>query len=160
MKNKSYTVIKTNYQGEITLELLEKINGYKVKPKNSFDYKNIKVNSMVIIKPSFIEKILKKKIKRKLEFYLNYIINLVDEEDDGDYRKSLDELERFKETVEYKYRKFLDDKFINLLYKKIALIEHEIKVKIQTSIKKETKKKVPVAIDEPLEVVEEIRRRR
>lgn len=160
MKNKSYTVIKTNYQGEITLELLEKINGYKVKPKNSFEYKNIKVNSMVIIKPSFIEKILKKKIKRKLEFYLNYIINLVDEEDDGDYRKSLDELERFKETVEYKYRKFLDDKFINLLYKKIALIEHEIKVKIQTSIKKETKKKVPVAIDEPLEVVEEIRRRR
>lgn len=160
MKNKSYTVIKTNYQGEITLELLEKINGYKVKPKNSFDYKNIKVNSMVIIKPSFIEKILKKKIKRKLEFYLNYIINLVDEEDDGDYRESLDELERFKETVEYKYRKFLDDKFINLLYKKIALIEHEIKVKIQTSIKKETKKKVPVAIDEPVEVVEERKRRR
>ena len=49
------------------LELLEKINGYKIKPKNSFDYKNIKVNSMIIIKPSFIEKILKKKIKRKLK---------------------------------------------------------------------------------------------
>lgn len=161
MKNKSYTMIKANYKGEITLEILEKINGYKVKPKNSFDYKNIKVNSMIIIKPSFIEKILKKKIKRKLEFYLNYIINLVDDEDDGDYRQALDELERFKETVEYRYRKFLDDKFINLLYKKIALIEHEIKVKLQNNIKKETKRVIPVVMSEPEEeLVEERRRRR
>ena len=43
MKNKNYTVIKMNQKGEITLETLEKIKGYQVKPKNQVDYKNIKV---------------------------------------------------------------------------------------------------------------------
>ena len=38
MKNKGYTVIKLNQEGEITLETLEKINGYQVKPKNKCNY--------------------------------------------------------------------------------------------------------------------------
>ena len=156
---KNYTIIKANNKGEITLETIEKINGYKVKPKNNCNYKGMKVNSMVIIKPSFIEKVLKRKIKTKLEFYLNYIINLIDEDDDDDTRKALDELERFKETVEYKYRKYLDDKYVNLLHKKISLIEHEIKLKKQNMIRKETPKKVPV-MDYEEEIVEERHRRR
>lgn len=157
---KSYTIIKANNKGEITLETIEKINGYKVKPKNKCNYKGMKVNSMVIIKPSFIEKVLKRKIKMKLEFYLNYIINLIDDDDDDDdIRKALDELERFKETVEYKYRKYLDDKYVNLLHKKISLIEHEIKLKKQNMIRKETPKKVPV-MDYEEEIVEERHRRR
>lgn len=159
MKNKGYTVIKMNQQGEITLETLEKINGYQVKPKNQCNYKNIKVNSMVIIKPSFIEKVLKKKIKRKLEYYLNYIMNLADDDsDDDNCRLALDELERYKETVEYKYRKFLDDKFINLLQKKITLIEHEIKMKLQTVVKQD--KRRTTALEKEEELVEERHRRR
>lgn len=158
MKNKGYTIIKINQQGEITLETLEKINGFQVKPKNKCNYKNIKVNSMVIIKPSFIEKVLKKKIKRKLEYYLNYIINLADDSDEDNTRIALGELEKFKETVEYKYRKFLDDKFINLLHKKIALIEHEIKIKLQNRVKQEKRRTIIVEDEE--ELVEERRRRR
>lgn len=158
MKNKCYTIIKRNQQGEITLETLEKINGYQVKPKNKCNYKNIKVNSMVIIKPSFIEKVLKKKIKRKLEYYLNYIINLADDSDDDNCRLALDELERYKETVEYKYRKFLDDKFINLLQKKISLIEHEIKMKLQTFVKQDKRKTAVLENEE--EIIEERHRRR
>ena len=157
---KSYTIIKANNKGEITLETIEKINGYKVKPKNKCNYKGMKVNKMVVINPSFIEKVLKRKIKMKLEFYLNYIINLIDQDDDDDdIRKALDELERFKETVEYKYRKYLDDKYVNLLHKKISLIEHEIKLKKQNMIRKETPKKVPV-MDYEEEIVEERHRRR
>lgn len=153
MKNKNYTVIKMNQKGEITLETLEKIKGYPVKPRNQVDYKNIKVESMVIIKPIFIEKVLKKKIKRKLEYYLNYIMNLIDDSDDDNCRIALGEIERFKETIEYKYRQYLDDKYIHLLQKKISLIEHEIKMKL--SVKKE---KV-VSTYEEEEVQEKHRRR-
>lgn len=128
---KNYTIIKANNKGEITLETIEKINGYKVKPKNKCNYKGIKVNSMVIIKPSFIEKVLKRKIRRKLEFYLNYIINdATDDDDDDSYREALDNIERYKNIVEYKYRKYLDDKFVNLLLKKINLLEKQIKTKM------------------------------
>lgn len=153
MKNKKYTIMKMNQKGEITLETLEKIKGYPVKPKNQVDYKNIKVESMVIIKPIFIEKVLKKKIKRKLEYYLNYIMNLMDDNDDDNCRMALGEIERFKETIESKYRQYLDDKYIHLLQKKISLMEHEIKMKL--SVKKE--KTIPLYQEE---VVEERHRRR
>lgn len=155
---KSYTIIKANNDGELTLETIEKINGYKFKPKNKCNYKGIRLNSMIIIKPSFIEKVLKRKIKTKLEFYLNYIINLIDEDDD-DTRIALDQLERFKETVEYKYRKYLDDKYINLLHKKISLIEHEIKLKKQNMIRKEVVKK-NIETNYEDEILEERHRRR
>ena len=88
---KNYTIIKANNKGEITLETIEKINGYKVKPKNKCNY--------------------------------------------------------------------LDDKYVNLLHKKISLIEHEIKLKKQNMIRKETPKKVPV-MDYEEEIVEERHRRR
>ena len=139
MKTKSYTVIKTNYEGELTLKNYKEIEGYKVNPKNSFPYKGIAVESMFLIKPSFIEKIVKKKIKRKLEFYLNYLIELNDSDDDTSARKALDELTRYKEAIDYKYRKFLDDKYLNLLNKKISLLEREMKMKIVTK----PSKKIP-----------------
>lgn len=133
---KTYIVAKSNYEGEITVIDYEKIDGFKITPKNKIDYPGIKVNSMIIIKPSFIEKVLKKKVKRKLDYYLDYIVTLVgnstdyDEDDDEGLREALNDLTRYKEIVEYKYRKYLDDKYINLLLKKIALLEREIKAKI------------------------------
>jgi len=155
MKTKSYTIIKTNYDGEITLKNYKKIEGYKVNPKNSFPYKGIAVESMFLIKPSFIEKIIKKKIKRKLEFYLNYLINLNDNDDGTSSRIALDELTRYKEAIEYKYRKFLDDKYFNLLNKKISLLEREIKMKmVKIDIKKN------FILEEKEEEKEETRHRR
>lgn len=154
MKTKSYTVVKTEYNGEVVLKNYKEIDGYKVSPKNSFPYKGIAVESMFLIKPSFIEKIIKKKIKRKLEFYLNYLISLNDTDAGNSSRIALDELTRYKEVVEYKYRKFLDDKYLNLLNKKISLLEHEIKSKIITKPSKDIK------YEEPIEEKEETRRRR
>lgn len=153
MKTKSYIVVKTNHNEEITLKNYKEIEGYKVNPKNSFPYKGIAVESMFLIKPSFIEKIVKKKIKRKLEFYLNYLIEL-NEDDDTSARIALDELTRYKEAVEYKYRKFLDDKYVNLLNKKISLLEREIKAKM---IAKPSKK---IRYEEPIEEKEVRHRRR
>lgn len=154
MKTKSYIVVKTEYNGEVVLKNYKEIDGYKVSPKNSFPYKGIAVESMFLIKPSFIEKIIKKKIKRKLEFYLKYIINLSDNDDGESARIALDELTRYKEAVEYKYRKFLDDKYLNLLNKKISLLEREIKMKVSIKTSKN------IRYEEPIEEKEETRRRR
>ena len=150
---KNYMVAKSNYNGEIVYVNYEKLEGFKVIPKNSIKYPGIKVHSLIIIKPTMIEKVLKKKIKRKLDYYLKYIISLIDEDDDdSDYRQALNDLERYKEIAEYKYRKYLDDKYINLLLKKISLLEKEIKSKI---VYKEIKKQ-----DNKEELVEERRRTR
>lgn len=130
MKSKQYRVDKNKKVNQNITISKKRIDGYKITPKNNIDYNGIEVNSLLIVKPMLIEKLLKKKIKRRLEYYLKYILESIDGEDDSAFRGALDDLERFKGIVEYKYRKFLDDKYINLLNKKITLLEHEIKNKI------------------------------
>ena len=127
---KHYIIAKSNYDGEVVVIDYNKIDGYKVMPKNDIKYPGVKINYLIIIKPSFIEKVLKKKVKIKLDYYLKYFIAVIDDDSDSDSRKALGELERFKETIEYKYRKYLDDKYINLLLKKVSLLEKEIKSKV------------------------------
>ena len=134
MNYKHYILDKETYSNSKTVINTNKIDGYKLSPKNTVDYPGVEVNSMMVIKPTFIEKLLKKKIKRKLDFYLNYILNVLDDADsnpdDAPLRQALDDLSKYKEIVDYKYRKYLDDKYINLLQKKISLLEREIKAKI------------------------------
>ena len=128
----TYTIVKESYNGEKVYIDYSKINGFKFTPKNSFRYKGVRVNSLLVVKPSFIEKLLKKKVKRKLDFYLNYIISLMDDEDeDGSgLNEAYNDLQRYKSIVEYKYRKYLEQKYINLLLKKIDILEHELKMKM------------------------------
>ena len=59
-------VNRTNSQTVVT------VNPNKVK------HNGIKVDQMVVINSSFVERVLKKKIKRKLDLYLEYIVSLTD----------------------------------------------------------------------------------
>ncbi len=129
---KTYTIVKEQVNGDKVYIDYTKINGYKFKPKNKSNSK-IKINSLVIIKPSFTTKVLKKKVKKKLDFYLKYMISLIDNETDstpGDLNEVLGELKRYRAIVEYKYSKYLEKKYIELLLKKIDILEHELKMKI------------------------------
>lgn len=126
---KHYTIAKSNHEKELVVINYDKLDGFKVIPKNSINYPGVKINSLVIVKPSFIEKVLKKKVKIKLDYYLKYLISLVDDDDSSDAHKALNDLTRYKEIVEYKYRKYLDDRYINVLLKKIAVLERELKAK-------------------------------
>jgi len=154
---KRYMIAKGTYNGNITFIDYDKIDGLKISPKNKIEYPGIKVNSMIIIKPSFIEKILKRKIKIKLDYYLSYIISLISSDDDDDtaFRQALNSLTRFKDVIEYKYRKYLDDKYINILLKKLDLLEKEVKSKLIYKQLEENKKYIV-----PEEKVEERRRSR
>lgn len=130
---KKYKLQKSNEKIEIS-NLDNNIKGFIFTPQNNIEYAGIEVNSMTVMNNSFIEKILKKKNERKLDHYLEYIINIIendsDDSDDSALREALNSLTRYKDTINYKYRIYLDDTYINLLLKKIALIENELKSKI------------------------------
>lgn len=130
---KKYKLQKSNEKIEIS-NLDNNITGFIFTPQNNIAYAGIEVNSMTVMNNSFIEKILKKKNERKLDHYLEYIINIIendsDDSDDSALREALNSLTRYKDTINYKYRIYLDDTYINLLLKKIALIENELKSKI------------------------------
>ena len=132
MKRKLYIVTENKYDNQKIKIDINKMEGFKFSPKNSSEYLGIEVNSMLVVKPSFIDKLLKKKTKRKLDYYLKYLISILDSDDTSDdsFRQALDDIARYKEIIEYKYRKYLDDKYINLLLKKINLIERELKSKV------------------------------
>ncbi len=129
MKKNNYVLIKKSNNNEIVYIDYDKLDGYKLTPKNRVKYDGVVVNQLILIKPSFIEKILIKKTRRKLEEYLQYIINMIDNDDseDGDrIDHVLDEVERYRRTVKNNYRVYLDQKYYHLLLKKIDLIEQEL----------------------------------
>jgi len=125
---KQYYITKDKYNKEVVFVKYNKVNGYKITPRNIVPYEGVKVNEMVIIKPSLIEKLIKRKIKIKLDSYLKYIIAILDgNSDSDDTRRALDDLQRYRLTIKNKYSMYLDEKYLTLLNRKMDILEHEIK---------------------------------
>lgn len=134
MNNKHYYLSLEDYNGEVVYIDYNKLKGFKFIPKNKVKYDGIVVNQMILINPSFIETVLKKKIKRKLDSYLQYIVHILDileeEEDDGSLIEiALNDLDRYRRTIINNYREFLEARYVQFLLKKIALLERELRMK-------------------------------
>lgn len=126
---KKYYIYKKGNDREIIYLDYNKLKGFNFNPKNNYKYDGVVVNKMVIIKPSMIEKVLRRKIKIKLDLYLKLIINFIESDDgtSGDaLREALNDLSRYKSIIQYKYRAYLDEKYLKVLLKKIALLEYEL----------------------------------
>jgi hypothetical protein len=153
IKLKKQICKENSYNGKETNLNKKKIDGFEIKPKNNLNNESLKVNSMTIVNQTYIEKILRRKTKRKLDYFLKYIISLIESSDEDNnpdtLSLALDDLEHYKSIVEYKYRKFLDEKYVNLLLQKISMLEHEIQVKLVSCIN--SKKISKVVKDEELE---------
>ena len=132
MSEKHYFVNKKNNNEIIYLDY-NKLKGFDFSPKNKIKYDGIVVNKMVIIKPSMIEKVLKRKIKNKLDLYLKLIVRFIESEDSDSgesIREALNDLTRYKSIIAHKYRKYLDEKYLKLLLKKIVILEYELNSKL------------------------------
>lgn len=136
MKDKRYSLIRESEKNEIVYVDYNKLAGFKFQPKKNLKYDGIRVNKLILIKPSFVEKILKKKIQIRLKTYLNYMINMMsDESQDADpdrLQMILDEVHRYERLIKNKYRKYLDDRFYEIFQKKVEMMEQEFKARIFT----------------------------
>ena len=130
MNSIKYLLIKDKKEEKVELDL-NKIHGFTFNPQNNIEYDGIVVDSMKITKPELIEKILKKKIKRKITLYTQLIIELIEsaEEDDGTIDIVLNDLERYKRVIRNNYEAYLSKKYVELLFKKIEILENELKTK-------------------------------
>lgn len=135
MREQHYYVCKKGDDRQIIYLDYDKLKGFGFSPKNNVKYDGIVVNKMVIIKPSMIEKVLKRKIKRKLDLYLKLIIRFIESEDSDNgatLREALNDLSRYKNIIDYKYKKYLDKKYLKILLKKIAILEYELNSKLMS----------------------------
>jgi len=129
-----YYITRKGPMGDIVYFNYDRLDdGYSVSPQNNFQYDGIKVNKLVIIKNTFIEKLLKKKVKKKLELYLKFIIDIIDsdtgDEDSEVLREALNDLSRYRDILLYKYNKHLGAEYVDIMTKKINLLEYELKLK-------------------------------
>ena len=137
-----YYITRKGPKGDIVHFNYDRLDdGYSVTPQNRFNYGGIKVNKLVIIKNTFIEKLLKKKVKKKLELYLKFIIDIIDNdtgETDGEVlREALNDLSRYRDILLYKYNKHLGEEYVDIMTKKIDLLEYELKLKTMKYAEKE-----------------------
>ena len=133
MKSNRYFLIKNSiYKKGV---IFNNNSGLDITPKNSDKY-GIHVNKLIVMHYIFINAIIKKRIKSKLELYLKYIIEYIDDgeddgEDDGDsINQILNDMKRYKQILNYKYNKYLEQKYIDALSKKMDLIEKELSIKL------------------------------
>lgn len=136
-KNKKYNLYKRKTKKRSVTLNTSKIDGYVIKPRNQMKYEGIVVNSMTVINNGLIENLLKKKIKKKLDMYLQFLISVLEEEDTdpGHLMFALNDLERYRRLIMNNYKKYLDQKYLKLLMNKMDLIEQELKSKIKIDIK-------------------------
>lgn len=138
MRRQYYILDRSNLevmQGYIDLD---KVTGFNIRPQNNIEYEGIEVGHLTIASPELIKKVLIRKTKRKLNTYLNYLMSVVDDEDDdGSLEIVIDDLQRFKTLIINKYSKFLNKRYISSLLKKIRFVEKELISKLKTKIYEE-----------------------
>lgn len=134
MDSEKYYVTKTGHYGNSATLKSRKLKGFRVTPKNKVKYNGVQVTEMVVFNVSFVKKILERKTRIKLESYLQYIMHIlemIDEtgEDDGTIDIALNDLDRYRRTIINKYRNYLDERYTELLLKKIGLYERELRIR-------------------------------
>lgn len=132
---KKFVIKKDELTDAITYLEYESINGYSVSPKNNVKIEDmINVEKMVIINPTLITKLIDKKCKMTLEHIIN-LTSVIYENDDedgdatGNLNFILNETAKFRDLVEYKYKKYMKEKSYEMLMKKIEIIENEVKLR-------------------------------
>ena len=127
------------------------IDGYHIKPRNKMEYDGIVVKSMIIYDYYLIEVLLKKKIKKKLDSYLQFLISVLEDEDpdSGHLMFALNDLERYRRTVMNNYRIYLDKKYLKILMDKMDLIEQELRSKIKVDLHEMFAEQMEMELDEP-----------
>ncbi|MBR3661386.1 MAG: hypothetical protein IKN63_05785 [Bacilli bacterium] len=131
MSDIRYLVVKEKNKKTVSYFEYDKLDGYGMIPKN----KNIKlrdainVNKMVIINPSFIEKLINKKINSKIKKLIDLISTIYENDDDdpaGSLMQALNEVEKFKREMINKYLNYMSKEQVDLLEKKINILETEV----------------------------------
>ena len=108
-------------------ELIE-LEGFMMGSKNKVykidgnDVKDIKV-----IDTKLATALVNKQVSKKYEKLINYLTELlVDDDDSGDtYREALNQIEKFRQEIKNKYRKYLKQKELETMSKKLVVLQKE-----------------------------------
>ena len=127
-------IVKEKDSKEIKYFDYDKLDGYNLKMKKDLHFMDaIDVNRVIIINPSFIDKVVTRKINAKFDRLINMIQIICENDDDESgegYRIALDEANKLKMELWNKYRKYLAKEKLDLMIKKIEILEDELNLRL------------------------------
>ena len=108
----------------------DKIDGYSVKPKVSKN-DEIEVSKIVFVNPELSEKIIRRKIDKKIDYLLKQLkfIEEDNDSDEGAIKKCLMDTEKLKIQIINNYVKYLGHTYESLTIKKIQIITSQLRYK-------------------------------
>ena len=129
-----FLVVKNKDEKDIKYFDYDKLDGYNLTIKKDVHFADaIDVNRVIIINPTFIDKIATRKINTKFNKLINMmqvVCEVGDEDESGEgYRLALDEAEKLKQELWNKYRKYISEEKLALMVKKIEILEDELKLR-------------------------------
>ena len=118
-KNKNKLVDKT--------ELIE-LDGFMMGSKNKiYKINGNEVRDIKVMDTNLASSLVKQQVAKKYEKLIAYLTDLlVDDDDSGDtYREALNQIEKFRQEIKNKYRKFLKQKELEMMSKKLVVLQKE-----------------------------------
>lgn len=109
----------------------DKIDGYQVNPKTKKS-DQIEVSKIVFVNDSFSEKVIRRKIDKKIA-YLLLQLKVIEESgttDEGGIKRSLMDAEKLKLQIINNYVKYLGHTYQSLTLKKIQIIINQLRYKL------------------------------
>ncbi len=130
-----FLIVKEKNSKDIKYFDYNKLDGYNLTTKKDVHFADaIDVNRVIIINPTFIDKIATRKINTKFNKLINMmqvVCEVGDEDESGEgYRIALDEAEKLKMELWNKYKKFISEEKLELMIKKIEILEDELKLRL------------------------------
>ena len=133
MDKRSYSISRNEMTSESMYFEYDKIDGYMVNPKAK-KKDSIEVSKIVFVNDSMSEKIIRKKIDKKIAYLLAQL-KLIEEDgnpDEGGIKRNLMDAEKLKLQIINNYVKYLGHTYQSLTLKKIQIIINQLRFKLYT----------------------------
>lgn len=125
-----YSLLKDSKSGEIIYSEFLKLNGFEITPKNNAKSGDIlNITKMVLVKPSFADKIIRLKIDKKMRNFFDKFYKVINEDDDGDTTRIIDEALKYQNYIISMYQNYTDEKFVDITLKRLQLMINELRVR-------------------------------
>jgi len=131
MDKRSYSISRDEKSSESVYFEYDKVDGYQVNPKVK-KKDSIEVSKIVFVNDSMSEKIIRRKIDKRIESLLLDLkkIEESDSDDEDGVRKSLMDAEKLNVQIINNYIKYLGHTYGSLTLKKIQIIINQLRYKL------------------------------
>jgi tRNA (guanine37-N1)-methyltransferase len=126
-----YFLAKDKQNKELLYLEYSKINGLDITPKNDARREDvISVSKMILIKQSFIDKVVKMKVDKKMKGLYDKFNYLLTVEDEDNTSRVLDEAVRYRGFLIKNYINFMGEQYRDLVLRKLQIVINELNIKL------------------------------